>query len=354
MQNKNQNVGVIIGRFQPFHNGHVNMIKTSFNHVDDIFLFIGSSNKHSSIKNPFSAPERKQMITQWFEKEYKPNHPNKKLHILFSEDYLYSDWKWKSRIVKKLEDEMESLGFDKDSFNGKNNITLFGHDKDSSSYYLKFFVEWGFVEIENFKGINATEIRNTFFESGVVSKYVMPETSFEILHKFKKTIKYSDLVDEFKFYKDEKEKFKHYPYPETLKFTCSDAVVICYGHILLIKRKHAPGKNTWALPGGFVNNKETFVDACIRELKEETNLRVPEKVIRGNVKSFDMFDSPDRTVGIPRVSMAYYIDLQLGNDGSFPEVRSSSDACDAQWVSLSKLDSLPLFDDHRDIIEHFI
>lgn len=345
MKKVKQQVGVIIGRFQPFHNGHLKMIEESFKSVNTIYLFIGSANRHSSIKNPFTSYQRKELINTWFKEEYLPRNSGKELIVLFSDDYLYSDWKWKSQIIKKLKEQLDIKDTD---------ITLFGHDKDSSSYYLKLFPEWNFKDVGNFSDINATLVRDILFESDMILKDMIPNCTLNFLTNFKNSKDFVRLKEEYFYYHSENQKFESYPYPETLKFNCSDAVVICYGHVLLIQRKFAPGKGTWALPGGFVNSKETYVDACIRELKEETNLRVPEKVLRGNIKSHKMFDNPSRNIGIPRVSMAYYIDLQLNNDGSFPEIRQDSDAFDAMWVNLSDLSDLDLFDDHRDIIEHFI
>ena len=46
------------------------------------------------------------------------------------------------------------------------------------------------------------------------------------------------------------------------------------GDIVLIRRKHEPFKDSYALPGGFVEVGETVEDACRREVKEETNLEL--------------------------------------------------------------------------------
>ncbi len=55
--------GLLIGRFQPFHLGHLAALKFALNMVDCLFIGIGSSNKPIEAKNPFTASERKEMIT---------------------------------------------------------------------------------------------------------------------------------------------------------------------------------------------------------------------------------------------------------------------------------------------------
>ena len=42
--------------------------------------------------------------------------------------------------------------------------------------------------------------------------------------------------------------------------------------VLLVKRKNPPHKNAWAIPGGFVEEKETLEKAALRELWEETGI----------------------------------------------------------------------------------
>ncbi len=54
--------GLFVGRFQPFHLGHVGTIKFALGRVDEIIIVIGSAQKSHEFRNPFTAGERIQMI----------------------------------------------------------------------------------------------------------------------------------------------------------------------------------------------------------------------------------------------------------------------------------------------------
>ncbi|MBD3229355.1 MAG: nicotinamide-nucleotide adenylyltransferase [Candidatus Lokiarchaeota archaeon] len=57
-----QKKGVFLGRFQPIHNGHLKVIKTILEEVDELIILIGSSQYSHSFNNPFTAGERISMI----------------------------------------------------------------------------------------------------------------------------------------------------------------------------------------------------------------------------------------------------------------------------------------------------
>ena len=54
--------GFLIGRFQPFHLGHLEAVNFALSKVDQLYIGIGSSNKSNELRNPFTADERNQMI----------------------------------------------------------------------------------------------------------------------------------------------------------------------------------------------------------------------------------------------------------------------------------------------------
>ena len=60
--------GLLIGRFQPFHVGHLAAVKFALTQVDRLSIGIGSSNRFNEKRNPFTAEERKEMIESSLEK----------------------------------------------------------------------------------------------------------------------------------------------------------------------------------------------------------------------------------------------------------------------------------------------
>src|SRR5690554_936158 len=95
--------------------------------------------------------------------------------------------------------------------------------------------------------------------------------------------------------------------------------------LLLIKRKNYPNKGWWALPGGFLNEGETLLEAAYRELKEETGVK---EVF---LEQLALYDNPYRDPRTRIISMAY---LGVGevDDG---DIQASDDASDAGLFSIS-------------------
>jgi bifunctional NMN adenylyltransferase/nudix hydrolase len=306
--------GIFIGRFQPVHEGHIHALGIAASQVQTLYILVGSANTCRSIKNPWTFQERTNMIRAKM-------HANRihNFEIIPLNDYRYSDTQWMSDVRATIEH------YDMGS------PILFGHMKDGNDY-LKWFPELKFKSIEAQYAINATQVRDEMFKNDDPD---MPET----------------VRGDYAFYQKEKELFKNYPFPETLNFNCSDAILECQGHVLLIQRKFSPGKGAWALPGGFRNQRETFLDCAIRELQEETNVRVPEKVLRGSIVKTELFDDPRRSFGIPRNTMAVYMRISPNPDGSLPRANGADDAALCKWVPLTDaLNNIEMYDDHKDII----
>jgi nicotinamide-nucleotide adenylyltransferase len=59
--------GLFVGRFQPFHNGHLNVIKDILKEVDELVIVVGSAQYSHRIDNPFTTGERLVMIRKALE-----------------------------------------------------------------------------------------------------------------------------------------------------------------------------------------------------------------------------------------------------------------------------------------------
>jgi bifunctional NMN adenylyltransferase/nudix hydrolase len=306
--------GIFIGRFQPVHQGHVHAIGIAASQVDKLYILVGSANQCRSIRNPWTYDERKQMLRAKLRNANIFNY-----EIIPLNDYRYSNTQWMSDVRATA-----------DHYNMGSPI-LFGHMKDGNDY-LSWFPDWKFKSIEAQYNINATDIRNRMFD---LKDPDMPAT----------------VIGDYNFYKKEKQLFADYPFPETLNFNCSDAILECQGHVLLIQRKFAPGAGAWALPGGFRNRNETFLDCAIRELMEETNVRVPEKVLRGSIVKTELFDDPSRSFGIPRNTLAVHMRISPNPDFSLPRANGADDAMTCKWIPLvDALNTIEMYDDHKDIL----
>lgn len=55
--------GLYVGRFQPFHNGHMSVVSLLSKEVDELIIGIGSAESSHDVKHPFTAGERILMIT---------------------------------------------------------------------------------------------------------------------------------------------------------------------------------------------------------------------------------------------------------------------------------------------------
>ena len=54
--------GLFVGRFQPFHRGHLETVKFALKSVDKLVIVVGSAQKSHEMRNPFTAGERIMMI----------------------------------------------------------------------------------------------------------------------------------------------------------------------------------------------------------------------------------------------------------------------------------------------------
>lgn len=127
------------------------------------------------------------------------------------------------------------------------------------------------------------------------------------------------------------------PLPQTPALTTDCVVFDAQGRVLLIRRKNPPFEGQYALPGGFVDIGESTIDACRRELKEETGIGA------GTLTLIGVYSDPTRDPRGHTCSVAYLSRIDHA------EPIAGDDAAAAEWVAHWR--SVTMAFDHARILE---
>ena len=315
---------IVIGRFQPFHFGHLRIIEEALRTADRVIVVVGSARQPRSVKNPFTLDERERMVRAALR-----NHDQLRVSVVGVRDSPYNDQIWIASIQGAVDRLVSHDGADP----ARAKIALVGHLKDGSSYYLKLFPKWEFVGQHSVDSIHATEVRSLYFDPerrGQLPPESLPESTAAFLAQFTGTADYASLCEEQAFLVKYRAQYRYAGSEFPPIYTTVDTVVVEAGHILLVQRKFHPGKDTWALPGGFVGQNERLQDAAIRELKEETRLKVPVPVLGGSIKGSHVFDAPDRSQRGRTITHGFFFELAHNQWTGLSEVRADDDAAEAR------------------------
>lgn len=348
---------VFIGRFQPIHEAHLEIIDQALKISETVIISVGSAHRPKTIKNPWTAQERIEMIKSALLDRHHPGlqtsgwkdkpEPTIISRIKFIQvrDHMYNNTRWATETYSKA----LQVGATQDK-----ETCLIGCFKDKSSWYLNMYPQWSLYPVDKVYNnkkelMNATDIRDEIFEIGKVvenAQYI-PACTLNEVKAWIYTDTCKSLTEEYAFIKDYKKAWSAAPYAPT--FVTADAVVIKSGHILMIKRKFNPGKGLWALPGGFLDGHETIEESAVRELKEETRIKVDKPILKRNIIDVKIFDHPERSLRGRTITHAHLIDL---GEGPLPEIKAGDDASGAHWIPLADLKNLEdqMFEDHNDII----
>lgn len=350
---------VFIGRFQPWHNGHQNVAERALSKTNHLIILIGSVDQAEDFKNPFSFNDRKKIIEESLNpiiiQKYLSKGIKKQLNVLPIRDFLYNNNKWLAEVQLALSTVVNHI----------DDITLTGFNKDVSSNYLNFFPRWKIDLIENkIENLDSKEIRKQFFINDYNKvdytqyKFHVPDAVnrylFAFAHK-NSSKQYLKLKQEMLFTQNYQEQFKNFPYSEKIPFLTGDAVVVCSGYILLIKREALPGMGLFALPGGFIDAQKDYdqIETALRKLKEETKIDLPMPVIKGSIKNTMDFSNPNRSLRWRIFTKAVYIQLQ---DKFLPKIKKGTDVEKVFWLPLGQINQYKnmFFEDHYHIIDTIV
>src|SRR5215203_5525234 len=264
---KKYDYAIVIGRFQPLHLAHQDLIQHSLTLAEKVIIILGSARSAPDIRNPFTPAMREEIIRACFPKE------EGRMIFRSVRDYPYNDHVWTAEIQNTVAEITE------DDRKEDARLAIVGFFKDRSSYYLNLFPQWNFEEFyaadKQKLSLNATGIREKYFSENDDWQALVPPTVANYLNAFRETEFYPNLKGEFEYLARYREatQFKGVSYKPV--FLTTDAVVVQSGHVLVIRRGFQPGKGLLALPGGFLAETMTLEDSALKELKEETQIKIP-------------------------------------------------------------------------------
>ncbi len=330
--NTGRNIGIIICRVEPPHLGHEMLAIESLKHCDRVIIVLGSAGKAADIKNPWSDMERVAML----EGVMRANNINDAQIRYESVHDHHTDEMWLVEVRTKLKKHIEP----------NDNVILFGHDKDHTTFYLKLFPDWRLRECGSYdETLNATRIRNLIFEDKLSEvEALVPPSVYKYLEGWVQSFDFTRLKAEYNHIKLLNKQYEGLKNEVT--FTTVDALVTYRGKVLVITRKAkgGVGDGLLSLPGGFFNKGERLVDAAIRISKKKTQLTLKKEWIYKT----QIFDDPRRSNRGRIITHVYRFNI--------PPDYEVQQSLSGEWLDYAEvsLQSQNFFEDHAMIINEMI
>jgi 8-oxo-dGTP diphosphatase len=117
--------------------------------------------------------------------------------------------------------------------------------------------------------------------------------------------------------------------PDAPRVACVGAIVRDRDRLLVVRRGRPPAEGLWSIPGGRVEAGESHAEALVREVREETGLRVRVGPLAGRVERA----GPGRAV----YDIADHVCEVVGGT-----LRAADDAAEVRWATYDDLRALPL------------
>jgi bifunctional NMN adenylyltransferase/nudix hydrolase len=358
-------IAVYIGRFQPFHRGHEYVLNHCLANYDETIVLIGSAYKARDVENPFTYEERKRVLYAWLDNAHEGT-----VRIRPLRDHPYNDAEW----IKSVQEAVNNVAGPA----GNVEVTVVGCDRDSSTWYLKTFPQWGLDVIEpyrNIPGLSATQVRERYFghyqdkfrATSIRDWPGLLSVTAEFLIEFEHSPYFKGLRWQWNFLREYHEERGKGP------FVTADICVVQSGHVLVIERgPETYGAGLLALPGGFVKPHQRIKDAAVDECMEETGIllahgkrdkEITRDMLLGSIKDWEQFDHPRRSLRGRIFTTCYLVRLNdtkplpqvsgqlvpMGEEGGGVVVETK----DAKWMPIAEaLDDPSLwFEDHHAMVE---
>ena len=344
---------VVIGRFQPVHNGHVALLQAGLQQARRLIVVAGSMHQPRSFKNPFTVTEREQMI-----RSALPVQEQARVHVVGVSDAPYDDAEWLQAVQNAVHAAMAAHGSDPATAR----VALLGHMKDNSSYYLRIFPHWQWLPFPNVAGIDATSIRHAYFSEEKDAylaerlSAMLPASTLDFLHSFRASPAWQALHVERAFLLDFWQQHR-YANGSAMPVLCLVQVVVLWRQqVLLVQRQQQPGRGNWALPEALLQAGERLLDAASRAL-HAAGIEWPAATLQKYLSATAVWDAPGRNQLGDAISHALCVCWP--DDAPAPagaDQKQEAPHIHIQWQPFAQWQNMQplLHEDHYFIARHFL
>lgn len=322
---------VVVGRFQPLHEGHLALVRRALDLAPRCVLVLGSAHQARTPKAPFSDEERAAMWHEALPAAWRP-----RVQLLPLRDDSRPA-RWLHCLQRAVPGRVVLVG---------------GAGDDPCRAWQHALPGWAFEPVPTVPDADSAALRDALFEGSLAAATGLPAAMRAFLQRWQAGAPaLPALTEEWQQLRAYRAAWAAAPYPPV--FVTVDAVVSCAGHVLLIRRAHAPGRGLHAVPGGFIEPRETALQSALRELAEETHLAVPVDELQQALHAQAVFDDPERSQRGRTITHAFHFEL---GERPLPAVRADDDAQSVEWVPLAALRGIEdrFHDDHFLMLDHFL
>lgn len=350
-----KSVHVLSDDFQWFTQKHIEAVDKAASSADLIMFLVADADAHRSIVSPFTFEERSDLIKAAFPQLWNSG----RISIVDVPSQLYTTQPY-GYDFEAIDEELDVILNSPSQEQQDILVTVQGREMVIATTIKP---EWLYINDE-IKDLNEQiAALDSYFSSN--ESMELDSDHFSLLNAFKKTDDFVELQHE---YEDKHFILKNFG---TGPFHTADAICTIDDQVLLITRKKAPYRHTLATPGGLLDPGEDAVTAAIRELLEETEMRVPNYVLTGEPASEDaawvlvtedflksklkkdvrQFTNTLHTVRDPRGDYrANALWFDLSGLPITPRVLGKDDAEKANWASKDDLTTSAMAFDHFAIL----
>lgn len=336
---------VVIGRFSPCDNGHVERLSRIGSLARRVLVLVSAADKARQFRLPWTADEREAFLRTGLGEVADS--------FIFGRvaDHVYDPQGFAEEVTRQLEAFAGAK-------TGPGRVCVISRAADVRPAALSA-LPGAWERIPATGGLVQTQMLGLLYGDAAAFAALgsqVPAAVFQLLKAFRDTDIFHAMAEEYRYVQAGNKLWDVAPYP--VNFTTTDVLAVQADpagipHILLVRRGSLPGKGLWALPGGYLDPQEEIVDGAIRELREETGLIVPDAELKACLKGVYVFSDPERSSRGRVITHNHHFVLPAG---PLPVVEGADDAEHAVWLPLTALPPLrdQFFEDHYAMIEYIL